>query len=110
MESNDINRLKGGLLYIGSKYGVRHQLKRVQSEIFELNEAIINYENARDDGYVHNFDELKDHVIEEYADVFNMLTQILLLYDIKEDELLKKRLEKLDKHLNRMNNEFEEDF
>lgn len=33
------------ILKIINHYGVRHQLKYFQSEVFELNEAIIEFEN-----------------------------------------------------------------
>ena len=45
------DKMKENLIYLCNFYGVRHQIKRAQSEIFELNEAIIDYENAKDSIY-----------------------------------------------------------
>lgn len=45
--------MKEDLLKIINTYGVMPQLKYFQSEVFELNEAIIKYE----DYYYENYDE-----------------------------------------------------
>ena len=69
------------LLKIINHYGVLPQLKYFQSEVFELNEAIIKYE----DYYYENYDEgigkiewvkWREHIAEEIADVEVMLLQL----------------------------------
>lgn len=72
------------LLKIISFYGVLPQLKYFQSEVFELNEAIITHEFASDDnktleyfGEITKWDlsKIKQHIAEEIADVMVMLYQ-----------------------------------
>lgn len=101
-QKSNFEILKSDLKFICNHYGVKHQIKRVQSEVFELNEAILDYEKAIDDQYVHDFDKLMEHVIEEYADVFNMLLQIIVVYNIKIEDIFKMMRKKADKQLNKM--------
>ena len=77
-------------------YGMDKQLKYFQSEVFELNEAIIKRRNT---GIIEsiaigitnavapllnikNVDYSKEHIKEEIADVMVMLKQFQLYYDI----------------------------
>ena len=57
--------MKADLLKIISTYGVLPQLKYFQSEVFELNEAIIKYENIPNGIYEHIKNEYKEHIEEE---------------------------------------------
>jgi NTP pyrophosphatase (non-canonical NTP hydrolase) len=98
------DNLKECLLFFCKNYGVRHQIKRAQSEIFEFNEAVINYENARDSEYTQDFDKLRDAVAEEFADVLTMLGQIVLSYDICEEDILRHMRAKADRQLKRIEN------
>ena len=77
-------------------YGIDKQLKYFQSEIFELNEAIIKRRNTGVlervvDGVldvmspllnIEHKDYSKENIKEEIADVMVMLKQIQLYYDI----------------------------
>lgn len=90
--------MKQKLLKIINHYGVLHQLKYFQSEVFELNEAIINF-NA------NKFltPELGiEHIAEEIADVCVMLHQFKEYYDIKPFEIYRVMEEKIDRQLKRM--------
>ena len=67
-------------------YGMREQLKYFQSEVFELNEAILanryDTEGATIDGYV-------EHIREEIADVMVMLKQFQYYFEIPDEEITK---------------------
>ena len=52
--------MKDKIQEIIKHYGVMHQLKYFQSEVFELNEAIIGYETANNSIYVFDLEELKN--------------------------------------------------
>ena len=73
------------LLNIINHYGVMPQLKYFQSEVFELNEAIINYESARKSIYVHDFVTLRKNIAEELADNYVMVYQFPKYYYEKLD-------------------------
>lgn len=93
------------LLKIIEFCGVLPQLKYFQSEVFELNEAII-YERAT----VKYGDERNDykcieHIIEELADVMVMLMQFKEYYNIDGNEIMKIMREKIDRQLGIIENE-----
>ena len=98
--------MKDNLLKIINNYGVMHQLKYFQSEVFELNEAIIKYE---DDCYytydIIALDEGRKHIAEEIADVLVMLKQFQAYYKINREDIRKIMNEKVDRQLGRMKNE-----
>ncbi len=104
-------------------YGINKQLKYFQSEIFELNEAILNYEK---DSFVDFFSDIwrgvkncfsgimrlpqekdprREHVIEEIADVMVMLKQIQLNYNIKTDDIKEVMKFKIARQLERIEND-----
>ena len=69
------------LKQIINHYGVNHQLKYFQSEVYELTEAIL-WEQLTPSNW-----HTKAHVIEEIADVMVMLKQFQLFYGIKDEEI-----------------------
>ena len=87
------------LLKIINHYGVLPQLKYFQSEVFELNEAIIDYEH---DYFGH---KSKEHITEEIADVTVMLLQFKEHYNIDGNDILRIMNEKIDRQLDRMREE-----
>lgn len=89
--------MKDKLLKIINHYGVNHQLRKFQEEVFELNEAIINYEST------HHIK--KDHIIEELADCCVMLFQFVEYYKIDYDDINKIAEQKVNRQLKRMENE-----
>ena len=94
------------LLQIINHYGVMPQLKYFQSEVFELNEAIINFE--RDTRFVPKEDKpctSQEHIAEEIADVMVMLEQFKLYYGITSEEITKIFWNKVDRQLERIENE-----
>ena len=84
------------LLKIINHYGVNHQQRKLQEEVFELNEAIIRAENK--------YEPIQDidHIAEEIADVEVMLLQFKEYYHIDGNDILKIMNEKIDRQLERM--------
>ena len=96
------------LLKIINHYGVSPQLKYFQSEVFELNEAIITHELKKSVEYEIPLTEIigtKEHIAEEIADVTVMLLQFKEYYGIDGNDVLKIMNEKIDRQLKRMEEE-----
>lgn len=104
-------------------YGLDKQLKYFQSEVFELNEAIIKRRNT---GVIEsitieitnvvapllnikNVDYSKEHIKEEIADVMVMLKQFQLYYDISTDDVKKIMKSKVERQLERIRAKNERD-
>lgn len=92
-------------------YGLMKQLKYFQSEIFELNEAIIKIKNRSNlEIITANFlkvvsnieDKYKEHIKEEIADVMVMLKQFQLYYDISTEDIKAIMKNKVDRQLERI--------
>ena len=97
--------MKEKLLEIINHYGLEKQLKYIHSEYFELDEAILNYENRR-----FNMPELsqiraRNHIVEEIADVMVMLKQFQYYYDITDEQIEEIMNKKIDRQLERIENE-----
>ena len=102
--------MKEDLLKIINNYGVMPQLKYFQSEVFELNEAIISYEVVQNkalaeiDCYPEWHEKYKKDIAEEIADVIVMLKQFQYYYEIKDEEIedimkfkIERQLERIEK-------------
>ena len=101
--------MKEDLLKIINNYGAMPQLKYLQSEVFELNEAIINFENEiihcdsiADEGYIKS---MKNHIVEELSDVMVMLGQFINYYGIKNKDIKKFIDYKIKRQLRRIEDE-----
>lgn len=91
--------MKEDILKIIQHYGVMPQLKYFQSEVFELNEAIIKAEeNLALEKYI-------EHITEEIADVLHMLIQFILYYEIPEEDIRKVLEYKVNRQSKRVDNE-----
>ena len=97
--------MKDRLLQIINHYRVIPQLKYFQSEIFEMNEAIIKYENIPNGIYEHIKNEYKEHIAEEIADITVMLKQFQYYYGIEDKEIEEVMKYKIDRQLERIENE-----
>lgn len=98
--------MRENLLKIINNYGVIPQLKHLNSEVFELSEAIIEYEN--DCNYVPELETLEEgkrHITEEIADVLVMLNQFVEYYEIQESDIYMIMEQKIDRQLDRMKEE-----
>lgn len=104
-------------------YGLNKQLKYFQSEVFELNEAIIKRRNTGilervADGIASTFaqvlnTEYKDYSIEyikkEIADVMIMLKQFQLYYNISTEDIKEVMKNKVNRQLERIAKEGKSD-
>lgn len=107
--------MKDKLLKIINHYGIIPQLKYFQSEVFELNEAIIKHENksallktiesmnkATNKQYmVQSIENIK----EEVADILVMLTQFIDYYDLNLEEIKDVMKYKIDRQIERIEND-----
>ena len=103
-------------------YGIKKQLKYFQSEIFELNEGVLDAEKQSASelfidacysvaqtfasalklelsGYK---DEKREHIKEEIGDVMVMLKQIQLYYNISSKEIKDVMKSKIDRQIERI--------
>jgi len=99
--------MKETALKVINNYGVMHQLKYFQSEVFELNEAILEYCYDENKYYPEVEQHLKKHIAEEIADVRFMLRQFQEFYKITDEEIEKVMLFKGKRQLKRMEEENE---
>ena len=100
-------------------YGVKHQQRKFQEEVFELNEAIFKYENTYYEPYTdYSMEErdvseeeqkeyLKEHITEEIGDVMFMLKQFQVYYEITDEDIEKVMIFKGKRQLKRMEEENE---
>lgn len=111
--------MKDKLLQIINHYGVMHQLKYFQSEVFELNEAIIKHQNKNSitiaieslnkpccalNGKEYKVSSI-EHIAKEIADVMVMLEQFRLYYGISDMKIKDIMINKIDRQLERIKNE-----
>lgn len=113
--------MKDKLLKIIKEYGLLPQLEYFQSEVWELNEAIINCEMGRNYSPIQLNREYEKHIAEEIADCLVMLEQFRLYLDLgdmvisdniiypesdilKYNKLFQKHVYKLSKSILKMTN------
>ena len=104
--------MEENLLKIIEHYGVMPQLKYLQSEVFELNEAVINMQlekwnlEGREPEYVEPILKgYRTHIAEELADVFVMLLQFKEYYKIDGKEIMNIMENKINRQLTRIEEE-----
>lgn len=100
LKQNNLDNYKNKLKAIFNKHGVSNQLKKLAEEVFELQEAIIEYENS---GCCDEEDsvEFVNHIAEEIADVMVVLNQIKEAYKLDEDEIKNIMKLKIDRQCER---------
>ena len=111
--------MEENLLKIINHYGVNHQQRKLQEEVFELNEAIIKHENKNPITIVtdslnkmncsvtnkkYEVKSIKE-ITEEIVDVEVMLLQFKEYYHINGNDILKIMNEKIDRQLKRIEEE-----
>lgn len=87
-----------------SHYGIIPQLKYIHSEYFELDEAIINYEDDGETYYPEVEESHKREVAGEIADIMVMLKQFQYYYDIEDKQIEDIMSYKIDRQLERIKN------
>lgn len=98
------------LLKIVNHYGVNHQQRKLQEEVFELQEAITTHELKKSVEYEISLTEIvgtKEHITEEIADCLVLLKQFKLYYGISSKEITEIFWSKVDRQLKRMEKENE---
>ena len=100
--NTDSERIK----FIADHYSRRNQTIKVLEELAELQQAICKLHNSSENGEILNKQiPLKDNVREEIADVVIMLNQLLYLHNIDEAHIVNLINFKLDRQLERIENE-----
>lgn len=102
--------MKENLLKIINHYGIDKQLKYIHSEYFELDEAIIKYEDYAYENYDYGVGKVewgkwRNHIAEELADVTCMLKQFQYYYGITDEEVKNIMVQKIDRQLKRIEDE-----
>lgn len=102
------------LLKIINYYGVKPQLKYMQTEMYELIEAILDFENCNDsynedyddkELFVDKLQKLRGHIGEEIADMQVMLSQVQEHYLISDEYIESIKEQKVDRQLKRIEEE-----
>ena len=89
-----------------SHYGLSHQLKHMQTEMFEFIEAIIEREiHWNFDTEIQDIRPLDKHIEEEYADLTMMLEQFKEYYNLDEDNIQRIKEQKIERQLKRIEEE-----
>ena len=97
--------MKEDLLKIIEHFGVNNQQRKLQEEIFELQEAITTHELKKSVEYEIPLNEIigtKEHIIEEIADICVILRQFMEYYDITQDEISDRMINKINRTLERI--------
>ena len=100
--------MKEDLLKIIKHYGVNAQQRQLAEEVFELQEAITTHELKESVSYEIPLTDLigtKEHIAEEIADVMVLLNQFKDYYNIPGETLLVFMKGKIDRQLERIQNE-----
>lgn len=95
--------MKEKLLKIIQHYGINKQLKYIHSEYFELDEAILKFENTK--SYFTNHNWYKECIAEEIADVMVMLKQFQYYYEITDEQIEEIMNYKIQRQLDRISEE-----
>ena len=94
--------MREDLLKIIETYGTLNQLKHFQSEVYELTEAIFDYEYTNKWNCADLEKHLKEHIVEEMADVQVMLEQFQYYYGIENYEIDLIMNKKINRQLERI--------
>ena len=99
--------MKEDLTKIIEHYGVNAQQRKLAEEVFELQEAIIEYENS---GCYDEEDSVEfiNHIAEEIADLMVLLNQFKAYYNIPNETVLVFMRGKVNRQLERIKNEVKE--
>lgn len=96
--------MKNKLLQIINRYGIEHQQRKLQEEVFELQQAITIFESSSE-WTPTIVKKWKGNITEELADTLVLLHQIKFYYDLDDVEVARIFTNKIDRQLERMKNE-----
>lgn len=97
--------MKEKLLTIINHYGVMPQLKYLQTEIFEFNQAVIEHQYDENKSYEIIEAHLKEHIKEELADIMVILFQFKEYFKLNNDEITEIMNYKINRQLERIEND-----
>lgn len=103
---------KNKLREIINYYGVNNQQRKLQEEVFELQEAITIHELKQSVEYEIPLTELVDtreQIVEEMSDIYVILYQFAEIYDITNEEIKKIMTQKINRQIDRIEKEIEEE-
>lgn len=91
---------------IFENHGYSTQLKKLSEEVFELQEAVLDYFSFLSSGaYLRKPDSEEEkyliHIEEEYADVMNIMNQIKINLTLRERNIIKIQKEKINRQCKR---------
>lgn len=90
-------------------FGYRNQMKKLNEECYEFLEAVDNYEDLLlviKDMPERDRIAAREFVVEEMADMLVLLTQFIVKYDIKQNELDSYIDYKMERTLGRINDKY----
>lgn len=90
------------LLKIIEHFGVNNQQRKLQEEVFELQEAIMEYRYDENKIYPEVEKCLKEHIIEEIVDTMILLKQFQHYYKINREDIRKTMKNKINRTLERI--------
>ena len=97
--------MKRGLLKIIEHFGVNNQQRKLQEEVFELQEAITTHELKKSVEYEIPLTEIigtEEHIIEELADIMVILKEVQYIYKINSKDIRKIMKNKIKRTLKRI--------
>lgn len=97
--------LNENLMSIINFYGAINQLKKLSEEVFEFQQAVIEYDDEECKFYENIGSTLKEHVEEEYADCMVLMEQFKNYYKLDKNRISKIMKEKAERQIERINNE-----
>ena len=100
--------MKNELLEIIQHYGVNAQQRQFAEEVFELQEAITEYEFMNYEIPATYLVDTKEPIAEEIADVLNIISEFVAYYELDEDEIYEMAYKKIVRQLERIKNEVKE--
>lgn len=92
--------MKTKLLEIINHYGIDNQQRKLEEEIFELQQAITRYDTDEWD-----ISKMREHIEEEVADVCVLLMQFCNYYKLNVGNIGQIINKKIDRQLERIKNE-----
>lgn len=100
--------MKADLLKIIKHYGINSQQRKLEEEVFELQEAITTHELKQSVEYDIPLTEIvgtKEHITTEIADVLVLLGQIIHYYQIEVSDIEKNIEYKIMRQIKRIQKE-----
>jgi len=96
--------MKEKLLKIINHFGVDHQQRKLEEEVFEVNKVITQIEYPAIGHKPEQLKEMeKEHLEEEVGDVLNVLYQFIAYYELDLDNIFSSRVFKTDRTLKENN-------